>query len=80
MQSSIETGQVMRFDQFGNIPKKKLVFLIVLTAIGAGSFATFSELDTHFFLKAYGLLFTLQAGFAIAYFAYFKPNPRKKPQ
>jgi hypothetical protein len=62
------------------IPKKKLVFLIVLSAIGAGSFATFSGMDTNLFLKGYGLLFTLQSGVALAYLIYSRSPERKKPQ
>ncbi|CAN1210029.1 hypothetical protein TUMEXPCC7403_07530 [Tumidithrix helvetica PCC 7403] len=70
----------MLLDKINNIPKKKLAFLIVLSLVGAGSFATFSELDTNFFLKGYGLLLSLQAGFALTYFAYSRSNHHKKPQ
>ncbi len=55
-----------------DLTSKKLIFLLLLTVVGAGAFGTFAELETNVLLKGYGLILVLQAGFALVYLGYYR--------
>lgn len=46
---------------------QKFVFLTLLVLLGSSTFSIFSNLEINFFLKGYGLIFSLQAGLAAIY-------------
>jgi len=44
-------------------------YLILLTLLAMGCFGLFSTLEVNEWLKVYGLILSLQGGFALVYFA-----------
>ncbi|MGD2182486.1 hypothetical protein [Lusitaniella coriacea] len=59
-------------------PDPKLIYLLLLSLLGLGSFGFFSGTELNFFLKGYGLAFVLQAGFALLYLGVYRRR-RLKP-
>lgn len=47
----------------------KRPYLILLTLLAMGCFGLFSTLEINEWLKVYGLILSLQGGFALVYFA-----------
>lgn len=48
---------------------KKIVFITLLSLLGATAFSTSSHLEMNEILKGYGLLIVLQGGFLILYWS-----------
>jgi hypothetical protein len=55
-------------------PTGKVAYIVLSIFLGIGSFGLFSEMDVNLFVKTYGLLVCLQAGFAMVYFGVYRKS------
>lgn len=56
----------------------KRPYLILLTLLAMGCFGLFSTLEINEWLKVYGLILSLQGGFALVYFAIRSRHARQQ--
>lgn len=62
----------MRLDRL----PKKATYLVLLVILGMGACDMASSLNINIFVKYYGLLISLQAGFALIYLKFYRPRHR----
>jgi hypothetical protein len=56
---------------------KKVFYLVLLALLGSTCLSSFSLWETNIFIKMYGSLLSLQAGFLIIYFGFYRQKKSK---
>jgi hypothetical protein len=55
-----------------NSNSHRLAFIALLVLLSFSTFQSFSNLEINWFYKSYGLALSLQGGFALLYFSYWR--------